>query len=47
MSPDIKPIYALMDLSWQLQKIMTIVCKSDIFGHKFINPIYELIYGVK
>ena len=37
--------YGLMDLSWQLHKGMTIVCRSYVIGHKFINPIYEC--GVK
>ena len=45
MSPDINPTFGLMDLSWQLQKGMTIVCRSYVIGHKFINPIYE--FGVK
>ena len=37
--------YGLMDLSWQLHKGMTIVCRSYAIGHKFINPICEC--GVK
>ena len=45
MSPDINPTIVLMDLSWQLQKGMTIVCRSYVIGHKFINPIYE--FGVQ
>ena len=45
LTPDINPIYGLMDLSWWLQKGMTIVCRSYVIGHKFINPIYE--FGVK
>ena len=43
---DINPeTYGLMDLSSQLHKGMTIVCRSYVIGHKFINPIYEC--GVK
>ena len=41
ISPDINPIYCLMDLSWHLQKGMTIVCRSYVIGHNFINHIYE------
>ena len=37
--------YGLMDLSWQLHKGMTIVCRSYVIGNKFINPIY--VGGVK
>ena len=33
--------FGLMDLSWQLNKGMTMVCRSYVIGHKFINPIYE------
>ena len=41
ITPDIKPINGLMDLSWWLQKGMTIVCRSYVIGHKFINPTEE------
>ena len=37
--------YGLTDLSGQLHKGMTIVRRSYVIGHKFINPIYEC--GVK
>ena len=30
-----------MDLSWWLQEGMTIVCRSYVIGHKFINPTDE------
>ena len=39
--PDINPIYGLIELSWWLQKGNTIVCRSYVVGHKFINPIDE------
>ena len=39
ITQDINPIYGLMDLSWWLQKGMTIVFTSYVIGHKFINPI--------
>ena len=46
ISADINPRYIWFDgLSWWLQKGMTIVCRSYVIGHKFINPIYEC--GVK
>ena len=41
ITPDINPIYGLIELSWLLQKGKTIVCRSYVFGHKFINPIDE------
>ena len=41
ITPDIKPINGLMDLSWWIQKGMTIVSRSYVIGHKFINPIDE------
>ena len=39
--------YGLMDLSWQLHKGMTIVCRSYVIGYCywFVNHIYEC--GVK
>ena len=36
----IKPINGLMDLSWWLLKGMTIVCRSYVIGHKFINYLW-------
>ena len=39
--PFVSLLYGLMDLSWQLHKVMTIVCRSYVIGHKFINPTYE------
>ena len=41
ITPDINPIYGLIELTWWLQKGKTIVCKSYVVGHKFINPIDE------
>ena len=41
ITPDINPIYGLIELSWLLQKGKTIVCRSYVIGHKFINPIDE------
>ena len=41
ITPDINPINGLMDLSWWLQEGMTIVCRSYVIGHKFINPTEE------
>ena len=41
ITPDINPKNGLMDLSWWLQKGMTIVCRSCVIGHKFINPTDE------
>ena len=38
---DINPINGLMNLSWWLQKGMTIVCRSYVIGHKFIKPTDE------
>ena len=40
----VKYIYGLIKLSWWLQKGKTIVFRSYVIGHKFINPIDE--YGV-
>ena len=45
ITPDIIPINGLMDLSWWLQKGMTIVWRSYVIGHKVINPTNEC--GVK
>ena len=36
---------AITNTRRQLHEGMTIVCRSYVIGHKFINPIYE--YGVK
>ena len=41
ITPDINPINGLMELSWWLQKGMTIVCRSYVIDHKFINPTNE------
>ena len=41
ITPDIDPINGLMYLSWWLQKGMTIVYRSYVIGHKFINPTNE------
>jgi len=35
------PIYGLIELSWWLHKGKTIVYRSYVIGHKFINPIDE------
>ena len=43
ITPDINPIHGFMD--WWLHEGMTIVCRSYVIGHNFINPIYE--YRVK
>ena len=41
LTSTINPINGLMDLSWWLQKGMTIVCSSYVIGHKFIKPTDE------
>ena len=41
MTPDINPVYGLIQLSWWLQKGKTIVFRSYVIGHKFINPTDE------